>query len=76
MHAKLEPENFLQPFFVKSDYWTMTGDATATNVAEGLAVGIDLGTTASVTYAINKNAQPLCVTTASVIILKFLKFTN
>jgi len=43
----------------------MAGDASATNVVEGLAVGIDLGTTASVTYAINKTAQPLCVTTAS-----------
>jgi len=43
----------------------MAGDASATNVVEGLAIGIDLGTTASVTYAINKNAQPLCVTTAS-----------
>jgi len=42
----------------------MAGDS-ATNVAEGLAIGIDLGTTASVTYAINKTAQPLCVTTAS-----------
>jgi len=43
----------------------MAADASATNVVEGLAVGIDLGTTASVTYAINKTAQPLCVTTAS-----------
>jgi len=43
----------------------MAGDASATTVVEGLAVGIDLGTTASVTYAINKTAQPLCVTTAS-----------
>jgi len=43
----------------------MAGDASATNVVEGLAIGIDLGTTASVTYAIYKNAQPLCVTTAS-----------
>jgi len=43
----------------------MAGDASATNIVEGLAIGIDLGTTASVTYAIYKNAQPLCVTTAS-----------